>query len=127
MAIGMAVFLLIPETLLGIFNPDPLMRTVGIPALRIMCLPFIPAGMSIMCSGVFQALDRSIFSMIVSISRQLLVLIPAAYLLSLSGNIDAVWLSYPIAEVVSLLITVVLMISLYRKKIRPLAQQPLEN
>ena len=127
MAIGMTVFLLIPETLLGIFNPDPLMRTVGIPALRILCLPFIPAGMSIMCSGVFQALDRSIFSMIVSISRQLLVLIPVAYLLSLSGNIDAVWLSYPIAEVVSLLITAVLMLSLYRKKIRPLAQQPLEN
>ena len=103
------------------------MLAVGIPALRILCIPFIPAGVSIIFNGVFQALDRSLFSMFVSISRQLLVLIPAAYLLSLSGNIDAVWLSYPIAEVVSLLVSVTLMITLYRSKIRPLSQKPLEN
>lgn len=127
MALGTAAFLLLPETLLNIFNPNEQMLAVGIPALRILCIPFIPAGVSIIFNGVFQALDRSLFSMFVSISRQLLVLIPAAYLLSLSGNIDAVWLSYPIAEVVSLLVSVTLMITLYRSKIRPLSQKPLEN
>ena len=62
--------------------------------------------------------------MIVSIARQLLVLLPAAYLLSLSGEIDAVWFAYPIAEVASLAMTVILFLRLYRRKIRPLGQTP---
>ncbi len=127
MALGTLAFLFLPEQLLNIFNPDPLMLAVGVPALRIMCIPFIPAGASIMFNGVFQALDRSIYSMFVSISRQLVVLIPVAYLLSLSGNIDSVWLSFPIAEIASLALSALLMASLYRRKIRPLSQKPLEN
>ena len=75
--------------------------------------------------SVFQAMDKSVYSMLNSICRQLLALIPAAYLLSLLGDINLVWLSYPIAEVVALLMTIIMMtiimmISVYRKKIKPL-------
>lgn len=123
MAIGMVVFLLLPETLLSFFNPDAAMLEVGVPALRIMCLPFIAAGMCIIFGGVFQALGKSVNSMLVSMARQLIVLIPVAYLLSLTNDIGAVWYAFPIAEVASLIVSVFLMISLYRKKIRPLADE----
>jgi len=82
------------------------------------------AGACIIVGGVFQALGNSVYSMIVSIARQLVVLLPVAYLLSLSGNIDAVWFAFPIAEVASLAMTVILFLRLYRKKIRPLSRMP---
>ena len=124
MLIGMAVFLTIPDVLLGFFNPNEEMLAVGVPALRIMCLPFILAGPCIIFSGVFQALGKGLYSMFVSIARQLVALIPVAYLLSLAGNIELVWLSFPIAEVISLLVSVVLLILLYRKEIKPLYKSP---
>ena len=120
MLAGVAAFELMPEVLLGFFNPDADMLAVGVPALRVMCLPFLAAGVCIIFSGVFQGLGKSHYSMYVSMTRQLLVLIPVAYLLSLSGRIDLVWLSFPIAEVASLVISIVLLVMLYRKKIRPL-------
>ncbi len=120
MLIGVVLFELLPEFLLGFFNPDAQMIEVGVPALRILCLPFVMAGACIIFGNVFQALGKSVYSMITSIARQLIVLIPAAYLLSLSGNIELVWLSYPIAEVVSLILSVAMMISIYQKKIKPL-------
>lgn len=120
MLIGLAVFQLFPETLLELFNPSDEMRQVGVPALRLLSLPFILAGPCIIFSGVFQALGKSLYSMFVSIARQLVVLIPAAYLLSLTKNIDLVWLSFPIAEILSLLVSCVMMFNLYRTKIRPL-------
>ncbi len=124
MLIGIAVFQLMPERLLGFFNPDEQMLEVGVPALRLLCLPFVFAGPCIIFGGVFQALGKSLYSMVVSIARQLVVLLPAAYLLSLAGNIDLVWLSFPIAEIMSLLVSVVMMILVYRKIIRPLYQSP---
>ncbi|MBE6928293.1 MAG: MATE family efflux transporter [Ruminococcaceae bacterium] len=120
MLLGVIAFELLPKQLLGFFNPDAAMLEVGVPALRLLCLPFIFAGACIIFGNVFQALGKSIYSMITSIARQLVVLIPAAYLLSLSGNIDLVWLSYPIAEVASLIISITMMVVLYRKKIKPL-------
>lgn len=122
MLLGITVFQLLPETLLGFFNPSEDMLAVGVPALRIMCLPFVFAGPCIIFGGVFQALGKSLYSMFVSIARQLVVLLPAAYLLSLAGNIDLVWLSFPIAEIMSLLVSVIMMIAVYRKIIRPLYQ-----
>lgn len=122
MLLGIAAFQLLPQTLLGFFQPSEEMLRVGIPALRIMCLPFVFAGPCIIFGGVFQALGKSLYSMLVSIARQLVVLLPAAYLLSLTGNIDLVWLSFPIAEIMSLLVSVVMMILVYRKIIRPLYQ-----
>lgn len=127
MLIGITVFQLFPEQLLGFFNPSGQMLEVGVHALRILCLPFIFAGMGIVFSGVFQALGKSIYSMFVSIARQLVALIPAAYLLSLSGNIDAVWFAFPIAEVVSATLSVVMFIAIYRQKIKPLGEKGLEN
>ena len=100
------------------------MLAVGDPALRTMSLAFVFAGACIIVGGVFQALGNSVYSMIVSIARQLVVLLPVAYLLSLSGNIDAVWFAFPIAEVASLSMTVILFLRLYRKKIRPLSRMP---
>ena len=124
MVIGVAAFQLIPQALLGLFNANADMLAVGDPALRIMSLAFVFAGACIIVGGVFQALGNSVYSMIVSIARQLVVLLPVAYLLSLSGNIDAVWFAFPIAEVASLAMTVILFLRLYRKKIRPLSQMP---
>lgn len=124
MLIGITVFQLIPGTLLGFFQPDDEMLRVGIPALRILCLPFVFAGPCIIFGGVFQALGKSLYSMFVSIARQLVVLLPAAYLLSLTGKIDLVWLSFPIAEIMSLLVSVIMMIVVYRKIIKPLYQAP---
>ncbi|MBE6985333.1 MAG: MATE family efflux transporter [Ruminococcaceae bacterium] len=120
MLVGVVLFELFPEFLLGFFNPDDDMLRVGVPAMRILCLPFIMAGACIIFGNVFQALGKSVYSMITSIARQLVVLIPAAYLLSLSGKVDLVWLSYPIAEVFSLVLSIWMMISVYRKKIKPL-------
>ena len=124
MVIGVAAFQLIPQVLLGLFNANADMLAVGDPALRTMSLAFVFAGACIIVGGVFQALGNSVYSMIVSIARQLVVLLPVAYLLSLSGNIDAVWFAFPIAEVASLAMTVILFLRLYRKKIHPLSRMP---
>lgn len=120
MLVGIAAFELFPETLLGLFTPDEAMLEVGVPALRILCLPFVVAGVCIIFSNVFQALGKSLYSMIISFARQLVVLIPAAYLLALSGKIEMVWLSFPIAEVFSCILSVIMFTSIYRNKIAPL-------
>lgn len=120
MAIGTALFQLAPEFLLNFFNPNEQMLKVGVPALRTISIPFVVAGVCIIFSNVFQALGKSVYSMISSIARQLAVLIPCAYLLSLKGNIDLVWYAFPIAELASLLFCCIMMVVLYRKKIRPL-------
>ena len=124
MLLGIAAFQLFPETLLGFFNPSDEMLQVGVPALRILCLPFVFAGPCIIFGGVFQALGKSLYSMFVSIARQLVALLPAAYLLSLTGKIDLVWVAFPIAEIMSLLVSVFMMIAVYRKIIKPLYQTP---
>lgn len=120
MLVGIAVFELIPETLLGFFNPDEAMLEVGVPALRLLCLPFVVAGVCIIFGNVFQALGKSVYSMIISFTRQLVVLIPAAYLLAMSEKMELVWLSFPIAEGFSCILSVVMFASIYRKKIMPL-------
>lgn len=120
MLVGTLAFRLFPELLLSFFNPDEKMLALGVPALRTICLCFIIAGACIVLGNVFQALGKSVYSMITSIARQIAVLIPTAYLLSLTGSVDAVWYAFPIAELASLIATVIMFVSLYRKKIRPL-------
>lgn len=122
MIVGTALFHLAPEFLLGFFNPSGEMIEVGVPALRSISIPFVAAGVGIIFSNVFQALGKSIHSMICSICRQLVVLIPVAYLLSLSDRIELVWYAFPIAEIASLSYCIVMMVVLYRKTIRPLGQ-----
>lgn len=120
MLIGIDIFQLFPETLLSFFNANDEMLQVGVPAMRILCLPFVFAGPCIIFGGVFQALGKSVYSLIVSISRQIVILIPAAYLISLVGRMELVWFAFPIAEVISLLVSIGMLIALYYQKIRPL-------
>lgn len=109
MAVGMLLVELIPGPMLLLFDADERMLELGIPAFRIICTCFMFAGFSIVASGTFQALGKSIYSLAVSVIRQLVVLIPVAYLLSLTGRLELVWLSFPIAEIFSVLITVVML------------------
>lgn len=120
MTVGTGLFHGAPEKLLGFFNPSGEMMEIGIPALRTISIPFVAAGVCIIFSNIFQALGQSIHSMISSICRQLLVLIPAAYLLSLTERIALVWYAFPIAEIASFAYCTTMMVVLYRKKIRPL-------
>ena len=105
MLAGLIVAEIIPGPLLRLFNASENMLEIGIPALRIICISFVFAGFCIVSSGVFQGLGKSMYSLYVSVARQLVVLIPVAYLLSLTGNLNLVWLAFPIAEIVSILIT----------------------
>ena len=120
MTFGLLVFQLVPELLLGLFNPSETFLTIGKAALRTISWSFPIASICIALTACFQALGNGIYSTIVSICRQMLVLLPAAYLLSLTGQVNAVWLSYPIAEVVSGTVTLILFRRIYRQKIAPL-------
>ena len=102
MLAGLITIHLIPGSLLGMFNASPQMLEIGIPALRIISLSFVFAGYCIITSSVFQALGNGIYSMIVSIVRQIVILLPVAYLFSKTGVLSAVWLAFPIAELASL-------------------------
>ena len=120
MLLGLAVFQLIPEVMLGLFDTSADFLSLGQRALRIISLCFPFAAVCIALGASFQALGNGIYSTIVSLFRQLVVLLPAAYLLSLTGQVNAVWWAFPIAELVSLTTTAILFVRIYRKKIRPL-------
>ncbi len=124
MVVGCIVFETVPNLLLSIFSPTEEMYRVGIPALRSIAIHFPIAAVSIMITNLFQATGHGIYSLIQSIMRQLGVLIPAAWLLSFV-SLDAVWLAFPIAELLSLVVTLVLFVRLYRREIATLDQRPL--
>ena len=117
MIVGLLVIQFIPDKILMIFNASDEMLNIGVFALRIISTHFVLAGVSIVLSSVFQALGQAFKSMFVSIARQLVVLLPAAKLLSLSGNVNLVWWAFPIAEVVSLLLCVIFFVGIYKKVI----------
>ena len=118
MAAGTLLFHIIPEILLTMFNPTPELIELGAPALRIISLSFIFAAFGIISSGMFQALGNGIMSLIVSVVRQLVIILPVAYLLSLTEDVNLVWLAYPIAESISVVVSVLFMIRIYKKEIR---------
>ena len=93
------------------------MIALGVPALRIISLSFIFAGFCIACGSAFQALGKAVYSMIVSVARQLIVLLPVAYMLAQLGNVDYVWWAFPIAEFMSLAMTILFLIILNKKVI----------
>ena len=105
MAVGLLVFQLIPKQLLLMFDASDAMLEIGAPALRIMSLAFVFAGIGIASSSACQAFGYSVYSMLISIARQIVVLIPAAYLLSLTGVLRSIWFAFPIAEIVSLFLS----------------------
>ena len=120
MVLGLLVFQFLPDVLLGLFNPSDEFLRIGRSALQIISLCFPAAAFGIALSASFQALGDGIYATITSLCRQLLVLLPAAYLLSLSGDVTNVWWAFPIAEVVSLLVTLFFYLRIYRRKIKPL-------
>ena len=118
MLVGLAVFQLFPDQLLLLFDAQENMLAIGRVALRVASLSYLFAGFCIAIGGVFQALGNGVYSMIVSVCRQLIVLLPAAYLLSLTGDLDAVWWAIPIAELMSVAATAVLLVRICNKIIR---------
>ena len=105
MVLGFCIFEFFPGQVLGLFSASQAMLTIGIPAMRIICLHFLLAGTSIVLSSVFQALGNGLFSLIVSVCRQLFVLLPAAWLLAQTGSVNNVWWAFLIAEIVSVLMS----------------------
>ena len=120
MAVGFIAFQVWPRQLLNIFDASEQMLSIGIPALRIISLHFLLAGFNIIALSTCQALGKAVYSMITSICRQLVVLLPAAYILSRFGDVNYVWWSFPIAEIVALIITAGFLIKTYKENIKPI-------
>ena len=118
MVIGTILFQFCPNLFLGMFNASSEMLSMGIPALRIASICFIMAGVDIVIGSFFQAFGHGFMSMTVSITRQLALLLPSAYLLSLTGNVNAVWWAFPISELGSLLVSLIFLRRLYKNKVR---------
>ena len=122
MAVGVALFQLLPGILLLLFDPSDELLRLGVPALRIISVSFVPAAFCIVCGSVFQGLGSAVYSMIISVTRQLVVLLPVAWLLSRTGVLDLVWLSFPIAEVFSVVLSLFFFRRILREKIDPLRE-----
>lgn len=118
MVIGFLVFQIMPGQLLALFEASETMLAIGVPALRTISYSFLLAGFCIICGTMFQALGNGVYSMVVSIARQLVVLLPAAYLLSLTGEVAYVWWAFPIAELMSLGLSVFFLVRIYNKVIK---------
>ena len=119
---GFLLMQFIPHVFLGFFDASAEMLEIGVPALRTISISFLAAGACIILGSSFQALGKGIYSMFVSIARQLVVLIPAAFLLSRTGVLRAVWWAFPIAEIMGVICTVSFFLHLYKTIIKPLEQ-----
>lgn len=106
MLLGFALFQIIPDKLLLLFDASDSMLAIGVPALRFISISFLLAGFNIISSSVFQAMGNGVYSLIVSVIRQLFILVPVAYVLSRTGILDIIWLAFPIAEVCAALLCV---------------------
>lgn len=118
MLLCFALMQLFPKQLLLLFDASETMLGIGVPAIRIISLSFLFAGFSIVTSSMLQALGRGVLSMTISLCRQLVVLLPVAYLMSLTGRLELVWCAMPIAELVSVTMSSVFMIRFYNKLIK---------
>ena len=119
----MLIFQFFPEQLIKMFAAEgeaEALLEMGVPALRIISLNFIFAGFCIVSGSVFQAMGNGVLSLIVSVARQLVVLVPAAYILSKIGGVNAVWWSFPLAECMSVLCSAVFLVLIYKKTIKKL-------
>lgn len=120
MILGVLLFQFFPKTLLGFFDASDHMISIGIPALRIISIHFVLAGYSIIISSTFQALGNGVYSLIVSVARQLVVLLPCAWILAECFGLNAVWFSFPAAELISVLLCTLLFRRIDRLKLAPL-------
>ena len=115
MSIGAVVMMTIPQTLLSFFHASEQMMTIGVPALRIIATHFFLAGFCIIAGSVCQAIGNPVYSLITSVCRQLVVLLPAAWLLAQTGVLKMIWLAFPIAELMSLLLSSVFLAKTMKK------------
>ncbi|MBO5789782.1 MAG: MATE family efflux transporter [Clostridia bacterium] len=115
MLFGFAMMQLFPEAMLTLFDADAEMMTMGTAALRTISFAFIAAGLCVGFIGLFQALGKGVFAMLVSMCRQLVILLPCAFLFSLTGNVNAVWWAFPLAEIVSALMCVIFFFKVKRE------------
>jgi putative MATE family efflux protein len=120
MTMGLLIFQLVPQVLLGMFDASPDMMQIGMKALRIISLMFPLAGVAIILSSSFQAMGRGSYSLLLSITRQLVFLLPAAYLLSIIGGLDTVWYAFLVSEASSIVMSLVLYHRIYHNKIKHL-------
>jgi len=118
---GMLIIQLIPDKLLLLFDASDEMLAIGVPALRIISLSYVFPGFCIVCLSMFQALGHGIKSLIVSLVRQLVVLLPIAYLLSLTGKLELIWFAFPIAEIFAFIMCIFMLIRIYRQEIKPMS------
>lgn len=122
MVIAFLIFQTLPGQLLGLFNASEEMLSIGIPALRTISIGFLIAGVSVICSSFFQAMGNSVYSMLISFMRQLVCLIPLAFLFAQTGDVTKVWLAWPIAEVVSVLCGLFFLNRVNKQLIRPMRE-----
>lgn len=120
MLLGLAAFQTVPDVMLKMFQADEEMLMVGIPALRIISLSFIFAGYCIIVGSAFQALGNGVYSLIVSVARQLICILPLAKFFAVSFGLHTVWYAIPLAEIISMVLSTILFRVIYVKKIRPL-------
>ena len=123
MLLGLLAFQLIPDVFLGMFMSEDSgsdMLTIGVPALRTISLSFLLAGFSIVCSSVFQALGHGVLSLAVSVIRQLVVLLPVAFVFSRIQGLDAVWWAFPIAELFAVTLSALFLRRVFRREVEPM-------
>ena len=122
MLVGLVIFQIMPATLIRMFNDSPDMIAIGVPALRIISISFIFAGAGIISSSVFQALGNGLYSLIMSVVRQIVFIVPVAYVFALTIGLDAVWFSFPIAEISSILLAVFFLKKTYDRQLKELPE-----
>lgn len=127
MALAMGIAQAVPDKLLLIFNASENMMEIGIPALRIISLGFLFAGFDVIIGSVLQALSHGFMSLSLSLLRQLVVLLPAAYLLSLTGRIEWIWWAFPLSEIASATLSAIYFVIVKKKDITPLRSNFPEN
>lgn len=121
--VGFLAFELIPQKLLGMFAASEEMIAIGVPALRIIGIHFLFAWFCIISGSVFQALGNGVYSLVVSVARQLVVLLPAAFILAKIGGLGAVWWAFPIAEMMSVIMSAICLTIIYKKVIRAIPDE----
>ena len=126
MLCGTATFELIPDKLLDLFNASAEMKQMGVVALRTIAIHFPIAAMGIIMSSIFQAFSKSFYSLFISLGRQLVILIPAAWLLSKTGNVNNVWWCFFIAEIASFILSLIFFRKVYRSDVSPIPDDGVE-
>lgn len=117
MLAGTIVFQLIPEVLLGFFDASEYMIEIGVPALRTISVCFVFAAYSIVSSSMFQALGNGVYSLIISVARQIVIIIPAAFIFAELFGLNMVWWAYPLAEIAALILCTIFLKRIFKEKL----------